>query len=324
MATYGNLILWLSAKIEKLKVSKNVSAKYAITGYKNVILEIRDVHSDDTLMTKKNIEVLEITDHMVNKFKWFLAHYKHINATPQKKTPSEQKTHLIINQLMKIKGIGPKKALQLISHGVTKISDLKIPKHNKLLDTGSKIFIKHNPVRISYNEIKKLESKLKSIKTKHQIVGSYRRKKEDSGDIDILIYDEKNTPNILSKFADSIKKKGIVLYTYSHGPEKMSTIAKLPGKLRKVKLDLFRVPAGEEAPFLLYSTGSGFFNKKMRLRAKTISCTNSQGEQCKYLLNQHGLYKIPTDGGKKEKVSIKTEQDIFKEIKMKYVNPENR
>ncbi len=318
MPTYGDLISWMNTKIEKLRVSKNISAKYAITGYKNVIAEIRDVYSDDIILTKENIELLEITLHMVNKFKWFLAHHKQIQDTVSKK-----KIHPIKPELIKIKGIGPKKAQELIDKGVTKISDLKISKYNNMLDTSSKVFVKHNPGRISYEEIKKLEIKLKSIKIKHQIVGSYRRKKKDSGDIDILVYDEKGTPKILSKFADSIKKKGIVLYTYSHGPEKMSTIAKLPGKLRKIKLDLFRVPAGEEAPFLLYSTGSGTFNKKMRLRAKTIACINSQGLKCKYLLNQHGLYKISSNG-EKEKVPTKTEQDIFKEIKLVYVNPVDR
>lgn len=326
MVTYGDVILWFNCKIEKLKLDKNPSSKYIISAYKNVIQDVNEVYPETQLMTKNNIEKLDLTTHMTNKLKWFLSHHKQVLSSskicPVEKTDT---TNMLRKQLMEIKGIGPKKASELIKHGVTKVSDLKLSKYANMLDTASKTYIKHNPGRISYEDISKLELRLKPIKIKHQIVGSYRRKKKDSGDIDILVFGK--DPIILHKFAEEIKKRGVSLWIYSSGKEKISTIAKLPKKTRKVKLDLFRVPPGEEASFLLYATGSGLFNRNMRSKAKTIKCVNKKGEPCKYLLNQHGLYKIPINQRAKkdiERVPTMTEKDIFEEIKMKYISPENR
>ena len=149
---------------------------------------------------------------------------------------------------------------------------------------------------------------LKSSKIAYEITGSYRRKKKDSGDIDILVFDEQKTPSILTKFLDHIKNQGIIVWTYSTGNEKISTIVKLPGLKTKVKLDLFRVQPEYKNSFLLYSTGSAKFNRDMRARAKSMG----------YLLNQYGLFKD------KKLVPISSERDVFKKLGMQYVHPENR
>ncbi len=316
MPTYNDFILWFNKHINKIKKNEPPNWTYIVIAYKKVIREIKNVYDTNVSITKSNIEPLEITNHMKSKLKWFLAHHKQVRL-------DKTLTNNIQSELMMIKGIGEKKANELIKFGVKQISDLRLVKFNNMLSSQSKIFIKHNPGRISREFIIKLENVLKQSQIGFTIAGSYRREQKDSGDIDILVFDDGKTPDILHKFLDIIKMKNIKIWEYSSGLEKVSTIAKLPGKSRKVKLDLFRVPAGEEPTFLLYATGSGAFNRYMRTKAKNLPCLNKLGKNCKYLLNQHGLFKI--DSNKlKERVDVSSEEDIFKEIGMKYVPPNKR
>ena len=72
----------------------------------------------------------------------------------------------------------------------------------------------------------------------------------------------------------------------------------------------------------MYFTGSRNFNKNLRERLKNIG----------YLLNQYGLYKKKLKtykSGEKGgiqyiRVNVKSENDIFKYAKMKYISPEKR
>ena len=68
------------------------------------------------------------------------------------------------------------------------------------------------------------------------------------------------------------------------------------------------------ATSLLYFTGSGDFNKNMR----TYALEN------KYTLNEYGIYKLKPDNSKGLKIKTNSEQDIFKILKLDYVEPENR
>jgi DNA polymerase/3'-5' exonuclease PolX len=61
---------------------------------------------------------------------------------------------------------------------------------------------------------------------------------------------------------------------------------------------------------LLYFTGSGEFNRKMRLLAS----------QMNYKLNEYGLYK-KLKNNKYKKIHIASEKDIFNHLHMEYINP---
>ena len=63
---------------------------------------------------------------------------------------------------------------------------------------------------------------------------------------------------------------------------------------------------------MLYFTGSGEFNKNMRLFAKKKG----------YKLNEYGLYKIGKD--KELKMKTHTEKDIFTLLGLDYIEPQNR
>ena len=86
-------------------------------------------------------------------------------------------------------------------------------------------------------------------------------------------------------------------------------------KLKKgkpMRIDIRYVSYKSYYPALLYFTGSGEYNKKMRGVAESLG----------YLLNEYGLYKL--DGNKKKLINVKSEKDIFDKLGMEYLEPEKR
>ena len=124
--------------------------------------------------------------------------------------------------------------------------------------------------RIPYDEITNHETYLKSVlqevdpTAELTIAGSYRRKKNDSGDIDMLI----NTPSVknnsvYNKFMDVLFQKGYLLEELSRGPKKFMGISKLDDGIGR-RIDIMYTKP-QEYPFaILYFTGSMEFNVKMR------------------------------------------------------------
>jgi DNA polymerase/3'-5' exonuclease PolX len=145
-------------------------------------------------------------------------------------------------------------------------------------------------------------------------VGSYRRKKSFSSDIDILILSNKDNGLIL--FYDKLKKIfEDNIHIYAKGMEKMSFILNFKKVLNTesnilYKVDVFKANSSTYIPTLLYSTGSKEFNIKMRALAK------SKG----YLLNQKGIFKNNILVNK----TFKNEKDYFDFLNIEYLNPEDR
>jgi DNA polymerase/3'-5' exonuclease PolX len=146
-----------------------------------------------------------------------------------------------------------------------------------------------------------------------QICGSIRRKCVDVGDIDIIYRDSEpaNHPTpaatIMAELADSLDRGG----------DRMAF-----GEWRGWKINLFWIPEESWAAGLLFATGSGDLNKRMRTIAK------SHG----FLLNQYGLYRAITAQSVKlnglsqnNRVPVtNTEQGIFDVLGLPYLPPENR
>ena len=80
----------------------------------------------------------------------------------------------------------------------------------------------------------------------------------------------------------------------------------------RVKVDIFLTEEREYIFALLFATGSGTFNVRMRAVAKRKG----------YLLNHKGIYK--KNGVQLRRLPISKEEDIFKLLNMKYRNPEDR
>jgi DNA polymerase/3'-5' exonuclease PolX len=133
-------------------------------------------------------------------------------------------------------------------------------------------------------------------------VGSYRRGKPNSGDIDVLVPD---LHNFHAHLVRVFGVQGVVLY--SHGDDKSNFLIKYgPGWLQ---LDAFKYNDENKYPMLLYATGSKENNIRLRSAAK----------KKKYLLNQEGLYDEHGN-----RIPIRSEEDIYMNLGLKYQEPYER
>lgn len=250
-----------------------------------------------------------------------------------------------VKELSTIYGIGPVKASEFYTRfGIKSLGDLiKACKKGKIeLTDQMKLGIKYKDVLVEkipriliarldifiYSELQKIDHKFISV-----VCGSYRREKPYSSDVDILITNKKlksktDTGKYLEQVLDNLKKYFIVdslttsYNTHYQGFASFKLIPALPTdynktefnvKLNVIRLDIIVVPIQFFYPALLHFTGSGDFNQKMRLHAKSMG----------YKLSEYGLIQI-TKSGKEKYLEAKSEQDIFDTLLLKYISPEKR
>jgi DNA polymerase (family X) len=133
-----------------------------------------------------------------------------------------------------------------------------------------------------------------------EIAGSYRRKKETVGDLDILV---------MSTQAPSVMKTFIAL------PNIVKIIAKGPTKSsislnNGLQVDLRVVKKKEYGAALLYFTGSKEHGVALRRLALKKGWT----------LNEYALTELKT----KKWIAGKTEEEIYKKLGLKFIKPEKR
>ena len=197
-----------------------------------------------------------------------------------------------IYQFTKIYGIGPKKAKSLVEKdGVTTIDELR-QRQDELLNSVQKKGLKHYEdillriQRCEINEYKlildkvfrKLPSKAGST---FDIVGSYRRGKSNSGDIDIIVTNNENNKAVFTDFLTALTEKGLLIETLSKGKVKSLTIGRIKDYPAR-RLDFMYSPPSEYAFAVLYFTGSKPFNVVMRQRALDLG----------YSMNEHSFHKM--------------------------------
>jgi DNA ligase (NAD+) len=224
-----------------------------------------------------------------------------------------------INILADVYGIGPKKAKDLVEQGITSIAELRENQHllNDIQKVGL-IFYEDILKRIPRSEIedyKKIFTKTftKGTDGKMEIVGSYRRGAESSGDIDIII--TSNSPGVFTTFIDNLIKEKIILHVLSRGSTKCLVVAKISSSDSARRVDfLYTTP--NEFPFaILYFTGSKIFNTVMRHVALEKGFT----------MNEHGIYKMEAKKkAEKVKHNFNSEEDIFNFLGLEYKLPTER
>lgn len=223
----------------------------------------------------------------------------------------------ILMELATVWGIGPAKAQKLYDEGIRSIKDLR--KNTELLTAQQKIGLKYQEdlqKKVPREMITSLYVIMRAYLDKKfgrgtydmEIAGSYRRGAKESGDIDCLLSSK------VFGLKDAVQlflKKNIVTDILSMRNEKFMGVAHCPSGGLHIRLDIEFVSEEEWGTALLYFTGSKGFNVYMRADAKRKGM----------LLNEHGLYDI--ENGERI-INYPTEEDIFQEIGMKYVKPENR
>ena len=139
------------------------------------------------------------------------------------------------------------------------------------------------------------------VVVKYTIAGSYRRGKEDSGDIEMIYIIESETQRLDTEAAMG-KTFGYCTSTVG---------VRHSGLWGSVQFDCFLAYPHALGAMLLHCTGSGLFNIKMRARAKARGWT----------LNQYGIFYTIT--GIPVMISP-NEEDFFKVLEMDYIKPEDR
>ena len=228
-----------------------------------------------------------------------------------------------LNILADVYGIGPKKAKELVDKGITTIDQLRTRQEelNDIQKVGLQYY-EQILEKIPRPEIDEYDAVFNSAfakvaaqdpNAKFEIVGSYRRGAQSSGDIDVIITG--NSGAIYKSFIDELIKQKIITNILSRGLAKTLVIAKLPGKPVARRVDfLYSTP--EEFPFaILYFTGSKAFNTVMRNKALKMG----------YTLNEHGLSNMDNKvKGAKLEQHFADEKAIFDFLKMVYKAPTER
>ena len=189
-------------------------------------------------------------------------------------------------------GIGPKSHIPvLIKEGARTIEDLRSPKYSRLLPVSSNTYIKYYDdlqLKIPRSEIQQHEANIKRILPKHKykvdIVGSYRRGAETSGDLDVLVTTKKEyspETNYIRQITETFVASGLLLETLKIGQSTMNGIIKL-GDNPARRIDVFFSPP-ELYPFaLLAKTADANFNKSIRTCIK-------EKKNSDYILSEKGI-----------------------------------
>ena len=226
------------------------------------------------------------------------------------------------NLLSDIYGVGPKKAKELVQQGITTIAQLR-EQQDKVLNDVQKMGLKYyedilKPIPREeideYNQVfKEVFESIKTDDDHYEIVGSYRRGKSTSGDIDVIITSK--TPGVFKQWVDKLLERKLIIEVLSRGNTKCLVITQLGDHPARRVDFLFSNPT--EYPYaILYFTGSKGFNATMRGHALKMG----------YSLNEHGLSKMVDKKKEGEKLSlnIQDERAIFDFLGLEYREPRER
>lgn len=223
-----------------------------------------------------------------------------------------------LSKLMKIEGLGPRRVKTLYKQlGIRSLEDLdraaRSGKIRKLEGFGKKTeeIILHGLDRFSGAEermklpdaediAKSLVAWLKYTQGVKAVTvaGSFRRRKETVGDLDILITARKNSP-VMDRFVNYDEVNEVV----SRGKTRSTVILR-----SGLHVDLRVVPQVSYGAALCYFTGSKAHNIAVR----------KLGVKKGYKINEYGVFR------NEKRVAGKTEKDVYKQIGLPYIAAELR
>ena len=229
-----------------------------------------------------------------------------------------------LEELMNVHGIGPTKAKELYSQGIRSISDLKreAKENPEIVNDVQRMGLKYVDdflKRIPRSEMdihqKILEEVTRGTEFVFDIVGSYRRGAETSGDIDVLLTLPEESTHKIDKFyrlIETLKKSGYLAATLAEGEKKYMGVAKVKGSPAR-RIDLLLTPRREYPFALLYFTGSKAFNIRVRRAALEKGLS----------LNEYG-FSLTGKGDRKRIPKIESEHQLLEYLLERYIKPEDR
>lgn len=300
---YSDLVQKIREHSIQIAKSSSDSARYRAASYERAAALIETNTKPNTQVSKLVLSKLPFTEYMLGKV---------MDAVEGRLKIAEiDKPNRLAEQLSNFPGIGQARAEKLIKAGIKNISQLNQKKFHDMLTNETILTLKFKPVeRIPRQAIEAFEKTLEPLKKKYhwEIVGSYRRQKATSGDIDLMLIDDDQ--EIAKKFIGDLNKLGYQMHIYAEGPDRYGTLIHLsPAKHNIwVRADFFRASLEDAPAMLLYSTGSKEHNVLMRAKAKNLGL----------LLNQRGLFKG------KVKMPISDEKGFFDALGLEYKPPAKR
>ena len=316
------------SNLEKLKLfylQDNANKKFQIIALNKAISSIQSYTKKIESGTQLKTDISGIGDKISKRIDEILD--PHFSGT-LKELENQDLKEDSYNELMSIYGVGNSRAKKWIEeNNVRNIEDLKreVSKGNikitKNIETGLKYFDDLNQ-RIPREEIdvvkEIVQKELKKINPQllFEICGSYRRKNETSGDIDILIshpkyIDENKEYNFLNDILKNLRKLDLIVDDLTkNGIKKFMGICKVKPYNIARHIDILFVDYNSYYSSILYFTGSKNFN--VYLRQKLLQKNMSLNEYClKDLENNNIIY-------------LTSEKEIFKIADIKYLEPHER
>ncbi len=289
--------------------------KVRITAYRNAIKTIRNskvpIASGAQAIKLKGIgkKTADKIDEILSTGKLETIDARMIEELEKQKT---------IELFMSVWGIGPKNAKSLYDKGYVTLQDLEDASPEKEITPQVQMGLRYYrdlSERIPRKDIDHIKPRLEKIlhylnpDAYFIIAGSYRRGLKSSGDIDIII--SSNSPGpLLKKYVESLHMYDILKDDLALGRKKYEGIGYLKDKYKHIRIDILSVPPDELGTALLYFSSGRDFNKMIRQIAKDKGWT----------LSESGMKNI----GSGKILKFKTEEEVFKKLKMKYVPPKER
>lgn len=298
--------------------------KFRILGYSKAIARIKaldfDVENvDDVMKLRKELNIGERIADKVEE----------IVKTGELRQAQEVLKNADFNALQDlcaVWGVGPVKALSLLTRGIRNIRDLRkaASMEPSLLDRCQTIGMRRYEdlcERLPRSYVAELEMYVRKVVKgidellNITIAGSYIRGKKWCGDVDILIHGEgRRVRSAFEKVKQAMRKSGVLTDDLVDGSGKYFGVFRLPGR-KHGRIDLFAVPIEEYPYALLTYTGSAVFNRSMRAKARALG----------YTLSHHGLQRVNRNAAGKTRVEpsvmVQHEQDIFRLLDIPYVPP---
>lgn len=292
---------------------------FRIRAYRNAATTIEHLPQDVTGMVKKGDDLTKIPGigHDLAEKINDLANNKEIGLLKE----LEKKIPVDLSGLMAIQGMGAKKIKKLYSElnirniddlaqaaqqkKIQKVSGFSVKTEDHILEEIKRIKKEYNRIKISTAEqyalpiveYLKQNSNIQNI----EIAGSYRRRQETIGDIDILV-----TCDDATKVMNDFVNYEAVQTVLSKGVTRSSVIIK-----SGIQVDLRVVPQKSYGAALHYFTGSKAHNISIRKLAK----------QKNWKVNEYGLFEL-SEGEKY--IAGETEEGIYNKLGLQYIEPELR
>lgn len=310
--------------IEQLEImrKKDLAEKkpFQARAYAKVIAGLKGL---DSVRTIKDVEGLEGVGTKIRAKIQEILETGRLEAAERAKSAYDASAY---DAILAIHGVGPVKARKLIEEeDITSIAELRraVKQNPKLLTASQKLGLLHYEdllERIPREEMDKHKDFLASLipkgkGIKYELTGSYRRGKETSGDIDMLICipDEHwdDAQRIFKQYIRDLTDAEYIRGVYSLGEHKFMGICGIAdGKSRHIDI---MITTEAEYPFaVLYFTGSDKFNIAMRKHALELG----------YSLNEKALTPVPPNTRIPQ--PLKSERAIFAFLDMDYTPPQER